>query len=90
VTVSNNTISGGGGFKWSSAFGGVNHDYGYAVAVDRRTSEVLLVGSFSGAVDFGGGLLNYYTGNNILLAKYSASGEHVWSKAFSGRALEKP
>src|SRR5262249_27764195 len=68
---------------WSKAFGGTGQDYGLAVAVDHA-GNVVLTGYFSGSMDFGGGPLACSNTSNIVLAKYSAAGTHIWSKCFLG------
>ncbi len=90
ATVNNSTTSGPGQFEWSLALGGTDYDYGWSVAVDRRTSDVILAGSFGGPVDFGGGVLSNYTGSNLLLAKYNESGEYLWAKSFQGPGSGRP
>jgi hypothetical protein len=41
-----------------------------------------MTGYFSGTVDFGGGPLTSAGGDNIFLAKFDASGTHLWSQGF--------
>ncbi len=44
----------------------------------------MLTGYFSGSADFGGGTLTSAGSDDIFLAKYDASGNHLWSKRFGG------
>jgi len=68
---------------WSRSFGGTSEDGATSVALDG-SGNVIVTGSFTGAVDFGGGLLPDLGGGDIFLAKYSPSGAHLWSKRFGG------
>ena len=66
---------------WSQRFGDTGNDQGRAIAVDGA-GNVLVTGDFLGTVDFGGGPLTSAGGNDIFVAKYDASGTHVWSQRF--------
>src|SRR5947199_22988 len=73
-----------GAALWSKCLGGVlGGGTGRAVAVDRN-GNVLVTGKFSGTVDFGTGPLTSAGGDDVFLAKYTAAGDPVWSKAFGG------
>src|SRR5437763_165437 len=73
-----------GATLWSKCLGGVlGGGTGRAVAVDRN-GNVLVTGKFSGTVDFGTGPLTSAGGDDVFLAKYTAAGDPVWSKAFGG------
>ncbi len=75
---------------WSKRFGGSGIDAAYAVAIDRSancdeaggTNCIVITGMFGGTADFGGGPVTSAGSYDIFLAKYSASGAHVWSKRF--------
>ena len=66
---------------WSQRFGSTGNDVGNAVAVDG-SGNVVVTGSFTGTVDFGGGNLVSAGGTDIFVAKYNASGVHQWSQRF--------
>ncbi len=68
---------------WSHRFGSTNSDVGLAVAVDS-TGDVLVTGFFEGTVDFGGGPLISAGSGDIIVAKYTPDGTHLWSKRFGG------
>ncbi len=69
---------------WSKCLGGVlGGGTGRAVAVDGN-GNVLVTGKFSGTVDFGTGPLTSAGADDVFLAKYTAAGDPVWSKAFGG------
>jgi len=74
-----------GSHLWSKAFLGWDAP-GSTPAVDQA-GNVLLVGSFGGTADFGGGPLTAESpwNTDIFVAKVSgADGSHLWSKAFGG------
>ena len=76
-----------GAHVWSKSFGSTGDDRGNGVAVDSG-GNVVVTGYFTSAVDFGGGALTSAGLKDIFLAKYSATGTHVWSKRFGGTSLE--
>jgi hypothetical protein len=76
-----------GKHRWSKRFGSTSSDYGYALAVDG-SGNVYLAGYFYGSVDFGGGALTSAGSNDIVLASYTPSGAHRWSKRFGGTSSD--
>jgi hypothetical protein len=84
ATVSNVVQSGG---AWAKGFVGSGYEYGKAVAVDA-TGNIIVAGYSDGSVDLGGGLLIGAGGWDLLLAKYSPTGAHLWSKRFGGTGTE--
>jgi hypothetical protein len=77
-----------GSHLWSRAFGnaGGGQNVGYGVAVDRDGSAYI-TGTFLGPVNFGGGTLTSL-GFDAFVAKFSATGSHVWSKRFGGDSAD--
>jgi uncharacterized protein (AIM24 family) len=76
-----------GAHLWSSRFGDAMDQHGESVAVDGA-GNVLVTGSFSGAVDFGGGTLQGLGNKDIFLLKLDANGAHLWSKSFGDSGLQ--
>lgn len=76
-----------GNYLWSKRFGGTNPDIGLSVATDA-SGDVLLIGNFTGIVDFGGGALENAGAFDIFLAKYGPDGRHIWSKSFGGEQTD--
>lgn len=70
-----------GGYLISRAFGGPGGDEGSAVAFDSQGNGII-VGHFTGTVDFGGGALTSAGNDDGFIVKYSALGLHVWSKRY--------
>lgn len=58
---------------------------GVGAAVDG-SGAAACTGTFSGAVDFGGGTLTA-TGSDIFVAKYSAGGAHLWSHVYESTSF---
>lgn len=72
---------------WSQRFGSTLSDAGYDVAVDA-SGNVLVTGTFSGTVDFGGGPLVSAGNADIFVAKYNPNGVHLWSQRFGGANVD--
>jgi hypothetical protein len=67
---------------WSKVLGettGSSSQTAHGCTTDSQ-GRVIVVGDFSGAVNFGGGSLS--GAGDAFVAVYDASGNHVWSKAF--------
>jgi hypothetical protein len=72
---------------WSETFsvGGMGDARG--VAVDAA-GNIFLTGWFMGAVDFGGGSLASAGDQDIFVAKFDSSGNHIWSQRYGGGVLD--
>ncbi len=69
-------------YQWAKRFGDWSEDAAESLAIDRG-GNVVVTGFFKGVVDFGGGVLySAYGGLDTFLAKFSATGVHLWSKNF--------
>lgn len=66
---------------WAKRFGSSGADIGASVAI-APNDDVILTGSFSLGVDFGGGLLANHGGREVFVARYTKDGQHVWSNSF--------
>lgn len=66
---------------WSQNFSGTNVQRSHCVAIDG-SGNTIITGYFSGAVNFGGGLLTSAGNYDIFLAKFDSDGGHIWSKSF--------
>jgi hypothetical protein len=80
--------SAAGSCIWSKTFGNAgvgNISETKGVATDAA-GNVFLLGYIIGSVDFGGGALTSTTAgeSDVLLAKFSPNGAHLWSKRFGG------
>jgi hypothetical protein len=76
-----------GGHVWSKRFGGTGYDFGAAVAVDSA-GNVVVAGTFDGTIDLGGGQLTTAGDRDIFVAKFSSTGQHIWSKRFGGSSAD--
>ncbi|MDH4038706.1 MAG: SBBP repeat-containing protein [Candidatus Krumholzibacteria bacterium] len=68
---------------WSRNFGSATDDFGHSVAMDA-SGNVILAGQFTGTVNFGGSNLVSAGARDIFLAKFDASGTHLWSQRLGG------
>ncbi len=82
-----------GNYLWSKRFGDSSAQLGGAVSIDSKGQPVI-VGTFAGTIDFGGGPLvssgGPVSGSDIFVAKFDAAGNHLWSRRFgdsSGQTL---
>lgn len=80
--------SSGGTHLWSKRFGGTDYERAWAVAADG-SGNVLLAGDFAGMADLGGGPLTSAGSDDVFVARYDASGVHLWSKRFGGAGNER-
>jgi hypothetical protein len=71
----------GGGHIWSKRFGTPYEQFGESVVVDGL-GNVIFTGAFADTVDFGGGPLASAGGHDVIVAKFDASGGHLWSNRF--------
>jgi hypothetical protein len=89
-------LSPSGTHAWSKRFGDVQDQTATCpaspndliVTVDP-SGNTILAGRLKGSLDFGGGPL-VGAGGDAFLAKFDASGNHVWSKVFTGVMLSRP
>lgn len=74
-----------GAHEWSKRLIGSAYDGGRAIAVDPA-GDVIVSGTYEGAVDLGGGTIPGPFGNwDVFVAKYSGTtGSHVWSFGIHG------
>jgi len=70
------------GHLWSKGFLITNELQPRGIAVDPATNDIIITGSLSGVIDLGGGPLASTGSTDMLLARYTADGEHVWSRRF--------
>lgn len=72
-----------GGMGALSALAAVPHD-------GPDNDEFVATGSFSGAINLGGGGLQSNGSTDIFLGRFNHAGAHVWSKSFGGQDVEIP
>lgn len=72
-----------GAHLWSRGFASASTDVGNGITADSA-GNVLVTGQFFGTVDFGGGGLTSAGAEDAFVAKYDASGAHLWSQRFGG------
>ena len=72
---------------WSMRFGGPGNDVARGLAVNR-SGDVVIVGHFSGSVDFGSGPLTSAGDTDIFVAKYSSVGSILWARRGGGSGTD--
>lgn len=70
-----------GTHRWSRGFGGVDGEGGQGVGIDA-SKYVTMSASFTGSIDFGGGPIGEDSGTDIMVGRYTADGDHLWSGSF--------
>jgi len=70
-----------GNHLWSKKFGVASNSMGYSVAAD--SSNVVITGSYTGAIDFGGGAVSAPLSSNTFAVKYSSSGAYQWVRTYA-------
>lgn len=80
-----------GVYQWAVPIGGSTIDFARAVGVDAN-GDVFVGGTFSGTVNFGGGLVTAAgatTTHDMFIARYrGATGAYVWAKRFGNDGLD--
>ncbi len=74
-----------GAYLWAKSFGSTGGVTANAVAVDSA-GNIIVVGSLGptgSTVNFGGGTLTSLAPTDIVIAKFSSAGTHLWSKIFN-------
>jgi hypothetical protein len=98
-TVTSTPGAATGTYQWSQRYGGTGTDVVNATAIDKRancdgvngTNCIIVTGRVNGTVDFGGGPRSAVGGggDDLFVAKYTASGGHLWSEVFGGTATDR-
>ena len=76
-------LTGDGDHVWSKPIVGSFNVRPMDLALDGD-SDIHVVGFFAESIDFGGGDLVSAGGDDGFIAKFSAAGEHAWSRRFGG------
>lgn len=77
-----------GSHLWSKRLGGSDGEEAYGVATDAAGNILVAGYSTSSSIDVGGGSLDGFGGMDMVIAKFSAAGAHVWSKRLGGSGNE--
>ncbi len=78
------------GHVWSKNFGGTGEDVITAIAIDPASGDIIGTGYFRDTIDLGGGVMGSTGSNDIFLFRFTADGEHRWSKRFGDAASQTP
>lgn len=74
-------LTSAGMHAWSSGYGGTMADQAAGLAVDG-SGNIFLSATFTGMSNFGGLTLSSKGGSDVVLAKYSTNGTHLWSSRY--------
>lgn len=77
-----------GNHIWSQCFGDSLHWWAFHPLVAADAATVTLSGGFAGTWDFGGGPITSAGFEDIFLAIYDTSGNHVWSRQFGDSLID--
>ncbi|MGH2829776.1 MAG: SBBP repeat-containing protein, partial [Actinomycetota bacterium] len=80
--------SAGGVHVWSKRLGGSGGDFAHSVASDPSGAVLVAGSTFSPSIDMGGGPLSGLGEYDMVLAGYSSSGDHLWSKRLGGTGYD--
>ncbi|MCA9620451.1 MAG: hypothetical protein KC731_15620, partial [Myxococcales bacterium] len=74
-------VSTNGNHQWSDSYGDASPQVANGLAVDSM-GDVVIVGHYSGTLDFGQPLLSISNNTEPFVAKLSSSGAYVWANRF--------
>jgi len=80
---------GGASSSWVRQIGGSGPDRPRAVTT-ANNGDVLVTGTFTNTVDFGGGPVSVVGGIDGFLARYSSNGDYIWSRRLGGTGNDTP
>jgi hypothetical protein len=72
-----------GNLIWAKALGGNGADEVTSMELDHD-GNVYIAGYFESTADFGGGTLTSIGPYDLFVAKFDATGQHIWSKRYGG------
>jgi hypothetical protein len=78
-----------GGHVWSKSFPSDGHHEPTDIAIDS-TGNLIFSVLAEGSLDLGGGELGWEGGTDIVLAKLTSAGTHIWSRAYGDDNLQQP
>jgi hypothetical protein len=70
-----------GNYQWALQYGDAGIQIAFGIALDP-SGNVLVVGAYTGALDFGGGALTASGGLDGFIAKLTPAGAYVWAHAY--------
>jgi len=79
----------GGGHVWSKRFGDSGGQEPACVRFDSE-DRVVLSGTYTSPVDFGGGALAHAGGSDVFVARFTSAGNHLWSEGYGDTDYEHP
>jgi len=77
-----------GNLLWAKGFGKTGVQKGEDVVTDKD-NNIIVVGNFADSINFGGTTLKSNGVEDIFIAKFDATGNHLWSKSFGDALSQK-
>ncbi len=78
------------GHAWSKSFGATGEELITSIAVDPASGDIFGTGYFRDTIDFGGGPMASTGSDDMFLFRFTADGQHVWSKRFGDAESQTP
>ena len=79
-------LSGSGEYQWSASFGGVGQDNVHDLAISPQTGDIVMIGSMSESLDFGGEELASQGLRDLFVVTLDDEGGHEWSANYGDAA----
>lgn len=73
---------------WSKRFGDSSNQYASKLILDSN-SNIIFLGRVYGNTDFGGEELKARGAGDVILAKFNADGDHLWSRIYGNKDPER-
>lgn len=77
-----NVLDSNGDFQWVNTWGGIDHDFGYAI--DINSEAIYLGGFFSDSINFGNGNIFSNGEEDAFILKLNNNGDFQWVNTFGG------
>ena len=79
-----------GAYRWDVTRGGTAGDEVRGLEIDPATGRLIVVGSYGGTVDFGGGPRSVKGGTDGFVLGLEANGAYAWDTVFGSTGLDSP
>lgn len=76
-----------GAVAWQHLYSARMEQYARAAAVDAD-GNIVIIGTYGRAIDFGGGPIPLLGGTDVFLAKFDTDGNHLWSRGIGKAGVQ--